>query len=67
MKGIGRVRARAIYNEGFKTINDLRGVPLNRIAKIKTIGEAIAKNIKRQIGESEKDEDKDLSSYLKKI
>ena len=33
----------------------------------KTIGEVIAKSIKKQIGESEKDEDKDLSGYLKKI
>ena len=53
LKGIGRVRARAIYNEGFKTIHDLRGVPVERIARIKTIGKAIATTIKEQIGESE--------------
>lgn len=51
LRGIGRVRARALYNEGFKTVNDLRGVPLGRIAKIKTIGESVATNIKNQIGE----------------
>ena len=51
LRGIGRVRARALYNEGFKTVNDLRGVPLDRIAKIKTIGESVAKSVKNQIGE----------------
>jgi helicase len=52
LKGIGRVRARALYREGFKTINDLRDVPIERIAKIKTIGKAVATHIKQQIGEN---------------
>jgi helicase len=52
LKGIGRVRARALYREGFKTVNDLRNVPVERLAKIKVIGTAVAKNIKQQIGES---------------
>ncbi|MBN2599883.1 MAG: DEAD/DEAH box helicase [Candidatus Thermoplasmatota archaeon] len=52
LKGIGRVRARSLYNEGFHSINDLRTVPVERLAKIKTIGTAVAKNIKQQIGES---------------
>jgi helicase len=51
LKGIGRVRARALYNEGFTTVNDLRNIPVERLAKIKTIGKAIATNIKQQIGE----------------
>jgi len=52
LKGIGRVRARALYHEGFKTVNDLRTVPVERLAKIKAIGTAVARNIKQQIGES---------------
>jgi helicase len=51
LKGIGRVRARALYHEGFKTVNDLRTVPVERLAKIKGIGTAVAKNLKQQIGE----------------
>ena len=51
LKGVGRIRARALYNEGFHTVNDLRSVPLERLAKIKTIGKAVATNIKQQIGE----------------
>ena len=63
LKNIGRVRARALYNEGFKTINRLRGIPIKRLASIKTIGEGVAKSIKYQIGESDKGEDKDLSDF----
>ena len=63
LKNIGRIRARALYNEGFKTINDLRGVPLQRLAKVRTIGEGVAKNIKKQIGESIKGEDKELEEF----
>lgn len=66
LKNIGRVRARALFNEGFKTIGDLRGVPLKRLAEIKTIGEGVAKSIKSQIGESVKGEDKDLSAFVVK-
>lgn len=51
LKGIGRVRARAIFNQGFKTINQLRGIPVERLAEIKTIGPVIAADIKKQIGE----------------
>lgn len=63
LKGIGRVRARAIFNEGFKTINDLRGIPLERLANIKTIGEAMAANIKNQIGENEFKGNKELGEF----
>jgi helicase len=52
LKGIGRVRARALYREGFNSVNELRNVPLERLAKIKGIGKAVATNLKRQIGES---------------
>ena len=65
LKGIGRIRARSLFNQGFKTINDLRGVPLKRLAKVKTIGEGIAKSIKKQIGESDKGEERELSEFTK--
>ena len=66
LKNIGRIRARSLYNEGFKTIGDLRGVPLKRLAEVKTIGEGIAKSIKSQIGESIKGEDKELTEFVGK-
>ncbi|DAC72864.1 MAG TPA: extensin [Thermoplasmata archaeon] len=65
LKGIGRVRARALYHEGFKTVNDLRNVPIERIAKIKAIGKAVALNIKQQIGESGKQGNKELRGSKK--
>jgi helicase len=52
LQGIGRVRARAMYQEGFKSVNELRNVSVERLAKIKTIGKAVAMNIKHQIGEN---------------
>jgi helicase len=65
LKGIGRVRARALYNEGFKTINDLRNIPVERIAKIKTIGKAVATQIKQQIGETTTRGNKTIRSYTR--
>ncbi|MCK4332723.1 MAG: DEAD/DEAH box helicase [Thermoplasmatales archaeon] len=63
LKGIGRIRARALYNEGFKTVNSLRGVPIERIAKIKTIGKAVATSIKNQIGENENKGTRELGEF----
>ena len=62
LQGIGRVRARALFKEGFTTINDLRSVPVERIARIKTIGAAVARSIKQQIGENGKRGNKLLRS-----
>ncbi len=53
LRNIGRVRARALYNEGFKTVNELRGIPVERLARIKTIGRNIAESIKKQLDENE--------------
>ena len=63
LKNIGRIRARALFNEGFKTIGDLRHIPLRRLAQVKTIGDGVAKSIKSQIGESVKGEDKHLAEF----
>ena len=63
LRGIGRIRARALYNEGFKTVNDLRGVPIERIAKIKTIGRAVATSVKHQIGENGKKGARELGEF----
>lgn len=49
LKGIGRVRARALFTSGFKTLRDLRKANLEEIAKVKKIGSAVAKSIKAQL------------------
>ena len=49
LKGIGRVRARALYNAGFTSVNDLRKASIESIARVKHIGKVIARSIKEQI------------------
>jgi len=49
LKGIGRVRARKLYDAGFRTIASLRNAPLKRLSEI--LGENIARNVKEQLGE----------------
>lgn len=52
IKGIGRVRARMLFKNGVKTIQDLNEIPVEKLSKIDKIGPIIAENIK---------------TYLKKI
>ena len=53
LRDIGRVRSRALYKAGFKTINQLRDTNIKTLSKIPTIGERVAKSIKEQIGETD--------------
>ncbi len=53
LRGIGRVRARALHDRGLKSIEDLRTTSYDRLKQIPTIGEAIARLIKNQLGQSE--------------
>ncbi|HDJ96690.1 MAG TPA: ATP-dependent DNA helicase, partial [Candidatus Aenigmarchaeota archaeon] len=49
LRGIGRVRARKLYNAGLKTLKDLREIPLESLTRL--IGPKVAYNIKEQLGE----------------
>lgn len=51
LKGIGRVRARKIFNHGIKSIEQLRKIPLATLSFI--VGPKIAKRIKEQISKEE--------------
>ena len=53
LKGIGRVRARTLYDRGLKSIEDLRVTSYDRLKQIPTIGEAVARSIKTQLGQKE--------------
>lgn len=53
LRGIGRVRARALFDRGYRTIEDLRLTSYDRLKQIPTIGEAVARSIKGQLGQSE--------------
>ncbi|MFH1100728.1 MAG: DEAD/DEAH box helicase [Methanobacteriota archaeon] len=64
LRGIGRVRARALYREGFTSISKLREAPIDRIAAIKTIGKTIATNIKNQLEDTKKKTNKELIEFV---
>ncbi|MCK5633186.1 hypothetical protein KAH94_05520, partial [bacterium] len=49
LKGVGRVRARNIHNNGIKTFADLKTMSQDKLARIPTIGNALAKNILMQV------------------
>ncbi len=50
LEGIGRVRARMLYDAGLKTIEDIRERTLTELTAIPTIGPSLAKKIKEQAG-----------------
>jgi len=49
VKGIGRVRSRILYKHGVKNLDDLRKIPVNKLAKIDKIGLTLADNIKTEL------------------
>ncbi|MGH1568750.1 MAG: DEAD/DEAH box helicase [Nitrosopumilus sp.] len=49
VKGIGRVRARILFKHGIKSLDDLRKIPVNKLAEIDKIGSTIADNIKTEL------------------
>jgi helicase len=50
LEGIGRVRARILYNSDLKTLADLKRARLERLTKLPFIGSKLAKKIKEQVG-----------------
>ena len=50
LKGIGRIRARILYNSGLTSIAELKKAPLQRLIAIPLIGPRLAKVIKEQVG-----------------
>jgi len=54
LRGVGRVRARALFDRGYRTVEDLRLASYDMLKQIPTIGEAIARAIKEQLGQRER-------------
>jgi len=50
LEGIGRVRARILYNAGLKTLDDLKKAPIEHLTSLPLIGPKLAKKIKDQVG-----------------
>ncbi|MFW9843170.1 MAG: DEAD/DEAH box helicase [Candidatus Thorarchaeota archaeon] len=50
LRGVGRVRGRMLHNQGLFNLTELYQVPIEELARIPTIGTAIAESIKKQLG-----------------
>jgi helicase len=53
LRGIGRVRARNLYNAGFKTLKNIKDAAIDDLEKVPTIGRTIAEDIKKQVAVQE--------------
>ena len=49
LQGVGRVRARALYTAGFKSLEDIKEAPADRLASVDKVGAAVARKIKEQV------------------
>ncbi|MDC4214338.1 MAG: DEAD/DEAH box helicase [Candidatus Nitrosopumilus limneticus] len=49
VKGIGRIRARVLFKNNIKNLDDLAKIPVNKLADIDKIGLTIANNIKDEL------------------
>ena len=50
LEGVGRVRARALYNAGLRTVEDVRRASLSQLLAVPGIGGKLAKSLKEQAG-----------------
>ncbi|KXB04529.1 hypothetical protein AKJ35_00685 [candidate division MSBL1 archaeon SCGC-AAA833F18] len=49
LRGIGRVRARSLHNAGYETLEDLRKVSVEKLARVPHIGSKIAERVRKQV------------------
>ncbi|WNZ28752.1 MAG: DEAD/DEAH box helicase [Candidatus Bathyarchaeota archaeon] len=50
LQGVGRARARVLFDSGVKTIDDIKTVPLSKLVGLPLIGAKVAQKIKKQVG-----------------
>lgn len=50
LEGVGRARARILFNSGLKTIEDLKHAQIERLTQLPLVGPKVAKKIKEQVG-----------------
>ncbi|MCU0861128.1 MAG: helix-hairpin-helix domain-containing protein, partial [Methanomassiliicoccales archaeon] len=51
LRGVGRARARSLFDHGIRTLDDVRAAEVGRLARVPKIGDSLAKSIKEQVGE----------------
>jgi helicase len=49
LEGVGRIRARILFNHGYHTLADLKPATADHLASFKTIGNSLAQSIVQQI------------------
>lgn len=49
LEGVGRVRARALYAAGFRTLEDVKEAPAEKLAAVDRVGTTVARRIKEQV------------------
>ncbi|HKT21782.1 MAG TPA: helix-hairpin-helix domain-containing protein, partial [Nitrososphaerales archaeon] len=49
LSGVGRVRARSLYSAGFRTLEDIKEAPAEKLAAVEKVGTAVARKIKEQV------------------
>ena len=50
LEGVGRVRARVMFNAGFQTIEDVKRASVDELSNLPSMGPRIAKKVKEQVG-----------------
>ncbi len=65
LKNVGRARARMLFNNGYRTLEKLRGAPVTSLTNI--IGPGIAKDIKKQLSGPEKEKPGDRQGSLEDL
>lgn len=67
LRGVGRVRARSLYNHGVRSAEDIRSVNPIRLARLPKIGDTVAKSLLNQVGGTIYREDGDESDIIEEI
>lgn len=64
IKGIGKVRARKLFNRGYKNLGDLRRADVSSLGSI--VGKKIAEDVKKQLGEKVEDNSQEKLEFAVK-
>ncbi|HEV8360342.1 MAG TPA: DEAD/DEAH box helicase [Candidatus Thermoplasmatota archaeon] len=63
LRGVGRMRARALYRAGFKSLQSLREAEVPRLVQVQGIGPGVAQSIKQQLGQVSETEQTGLGGF----